>query len=542
MTHCYLLVEALNFDSTVFDTNQISIIRGSSLLATEAIRRISEDILGSPHEVISTGASSGLFRLPESSDTQGLILDIKTLLCNTDSNSAPPFGTLVFGIECCRSSDYQTALAVLRSRLNTHQMQNISCVPDRGTGSTVCHYTGTRASDDNCTVTLATEDPRHLSKNAYQRFAYGRIHRDKQYELDKHSLGDQYRELQQRTTPDLQALASCQTMGNLNNKIAIIYADGNRFSQVRNQTDAAGRSQIQIDREFDAQLQKQRAHFRNNMIASYSGDTERFSESSLVACDTNVDVRQLRLETLLWGGDDMLFVVPAWYGFDWLNSILEYDWTFGQQKLTHAAGLVFCSVKTPIVRARGLAYDLCEHVKARQRASGSDPVSAYEYVTLESVDYPTVEHSHYLKKRYGNSLASIRPHYIKPGIKWTALHAACNTLINERYLSARAAHTIVQNAHNGTLAPYQQVDNWHESITSKNSQTSQLLELEKRYLSSHAQMTLTDICEQLMIVFKGLGCTAQMLNDDQQRIWCWIHLYELWNYLAPVSDQHSSHR
>jgi hypothetical protein len=60
----YLLVEAVNIDATVFDTTQISVIRGSSYLLARAIRTIARHPgLGAGLEALSIGGSSGLFRV-----------------------------------------------------------------------------------------------------------------------------------------------------------------------------------------------------------------------------------------------------------------------------------------------------------------------------------------------------------------------------------------------------------------------------------------------------------------------------------------------
>jgi len=60
----YLRVEAVNLDNFVYDTNDISTIRGGSFLLLDTVNRLesAHDLKGLL-EKVSTGASAGLFRI-----------------------------------------------------------------------------------------------------------------------------------------------------------------------------------------------------------------------------------------------------------------------------------------------------------------------------------------------------------------------------------------------------------------------------------------------------------------------------------------------
>jgi hypothetical protein len=101
---------------------------------------------------------------------------------------------------------------------------------------------------------------------------------------------------------------------------------------------------------------------------------------------------KLRFETLLWGGDEIIWVVPAWKGWWTLarfyKHVVETPWEFPPGKtLTLAAGLVFCHHNAPIHRIMRLAKtlgDLAKHDRNRNLAA---------YQILETFDHagPDVE-------------------------------------------------------------------------------------------------------------------------------------------------------
>ncbi|MBK6744819.1 MAG: hypothetical protein IPG66_18440 [Hydrogenophilales bacterium] len=111
----------------------------------------------------------------------------------------------------------------------------------------------------------------------------------------------------------------------------------------------------------------------------------------------------IRLEILLWGGDEMMFVVPAWKGW-WLLDFFfskSEDWEapVGEQsdRLHHAAGLVFCHHNAPIARVKHLAKNLAELVKT---TLGDDKPnrSGCAYLALESFDSVGLDLERYLDR------------------------------------------------------------------------------------------------------------------------------------------------
>ena len=79
----YIRVEAVNICNAIADTNNISIIRGGSLLLKQAIEDIKKKF-EKEVEAISTGASIGVFRVIE--EKKGVLTlpqDIVNFLNNT---------------------------------------------------------------------------------------------------------------------------------------------------------------------------------------------------------------------------------------------------------------------------------------------------------------------------------------------------------------------------------------------------------------------------------------------------------------------------
>src|SRR5439155_23707913 len=91
-----------------------------------------------------------------------------------------------------------------------------------------------------------------------------------------------------------------------------------------------------------------------------------------------------RLETLLWGGDELIWVVPAWQGWKILSLFYRQstNWNFAAQPLTHAAGMVFCHHNAPIHSITALAKTLAEVAKEKSRDQ-----NLFAYLVLESFDH-----------------------------------------------------------------------------------------------------------------------------------------------------------
>jgi hypothetical protein len=179
----------------------------------------------------------------------------------------------------------------------------------------------------------------------------------------------------------------------LQDKMAVIYVDGNSFGNIQRTACKSRQSQ----QDFDDLVQGKRKELLQKLIKRMDADNEKNNWW------TKKWLR--RIETLLWGGDEIIWVVPAWKGWEVMSFFFEQtkDWQFpdgpadapGFQPLTHSAGLVFCSCKAPIHRVTGLAKHLAEAAKSVSREKNQVICEV-----LESFDHAGTDLEDYWSRRY----------------------------------------------------------------------------------------------------------------------------------------------
>jgi hypothetical protein len=90
-----------------------------------------------------------------------------------------------------------------------------------------------------------------------------------------------------------------------------------------------------------------------------------------------------RFETLMWGGDEFTFVLPAWKGWELATLIHDAvkDWKSpGGDEMTFATGLVFGPYKSPIRDLKNAASSLVDAAKSGK------PSARWQALAFESVD------------------------------------------------------------------------------------------------------------------------------------------------------------
>jgi hypothetical protein len=174
-------------------------------------------------------------------------------------------------------------------------------------------------------------------------------------------------------TDDLQTLSAKvktipESTGNLSDKIAVLYADGNGFGAIANA--AAEKDELA---KWDEDVRSMRSELMKKIVEAAKKD-----KGMLHANDT------LRLETLLWGGDEFIFVVPAWRGWALWRFVHEQtnEWKYDRKALTHAFGLTFSHAKAPIHRIVRLAKSLADEGKKVTKET-----STLTWNALESFDH-----------------------------------------------------------------------------------------------------------------------------------------------------------
>jgi len=149
-------------------------------------------------------------------------------------------------------------------------------------------------------------------------------------------------------------------------KLAVLYLDGNGFGKL-------GRQRLKEGLEkFTTWSEGIQSH--------HNGLLERILDAATRDKEwMNYD--KVRLETLLWGGDEIIWVVPAWKGWELVKLVFASAHAINERPVSYSAGLVFCHVKSPIKDIVELAIRLGNTAKA---ACKDDDRLAYE--VLESLD------------------------------------------------------------------------------------------------------------------------------------------------------------
>ena len=483
----YLRIEGINLSSVLYDTPQISVIRGASYLLRNATTELPELIKQYSQstielEPVSTGASVGLYRCM-TNNHDALVKGVENILKHHDQ-----YRYFTFVVDAVKASEsYTHTLEELVALNRWQQMQSPSLsLQDLNKSSTEpCSWNGILPSDHY--FLYKNDNKQSVSKSVHVRFMAGRELRSSFYTKE---AGEEFSSYQ--FTDDLHQLSGFSDKHNLNEKIAVIYVDGNRFGKLQ-------REQCKTEeslKNFDETMRG----FRKEYLADFLRYIQNHPEY-------NTADHKLRLEILLWGGDEILLVVPAWCGLDALSFFFEKSrhWTFNKLPLTHSAGIVFSHDKTPIKRLSDLAKDLAENVK--DELPNQSPIdlhamrNGFDYLVLESVDYPTESLTAFRTKVFQEPLIKIRKTLAPPDchllqrltniltdIPKGQCHTLVKSIIQEQSLSGRAEQALLRL----------------QAVTEKD-------QINK--LQGVLAENLQDIFEQ---------------NIRQE--WQWIHLLELWDY------------
>lgn len=291
-------------------------------------------------------------------------------------------------------SSYSLGNEALVATNRWRQLETPSVVPpSRGSeGTRPCGINGILPGSE--ARQYYNDDPVNVSSSVLKRRTAGReakrsifIRAGSRFDSDPASK-------KSRNAPDLASLCKNPSMGRLNGKMAVIYADGNDFGKTRRES---VQSWEDLQR-WDACAGNLRTELIDNML-------QRIRPSS-----KNSDADGFPFEVLLWGGDELCWVVPAWWGWAAVESILEVYSTqsfagrdsAGQSTnspLRVKLGVVFCQANTPIRRARSLAGKIADLAKdhrnklMRQKDTTPNDKTQLEnrswvaYQVLESVDH-----------------------------------------------------------------------------------------------------------------------------------------------------------
>ena len=394
-------IEGVNLSHVLDDTRQLSVRRGGSMLLRQAVKDI-ENMTELPEswETISSGASTGLFQF--TSDSLQSAQKNKDHIVDFLNNHQQykHFSFVVDVVPLLRDAAgkdnfKQTVEAVIaKNRFAQFQQPTLTYHDTPGT-----EKTGQPCSWDNINPALQGDTVKRkqgkvsalVSAFTNIRHNYGRKEKK---EFINREIGKNY-----EYTWNLQTLSHTPDFSHCNDKIAVLYFDGNSFGKI--QKNCVSKKEL---KRFDNEIQSKRRDF----LRQLAEDANRDKDFCTVDHQQGQRIENaIRLEVLLWGGDEIMLVVPAWKGMEVLQEFYRTsrDWKFIDDKgkthpLTHAGGLVFCHHKTPLDRIRTLAEEMANHIKAQQKNADANPKNLYHYLVLESVDFPTRPFLDFIGKQY----------------------------------------------------------------------------------------------------------------------------------------------
>ena len=352
MTDYFFHVEAVNFSPTVYDTSDISTIRGGGFYLLDRIKTLAAE---TPYSsgLIAEGASKLVFRISLESDKDADRERKKILekLYSDWSDEDKCLKEVMFLVAYVKETEnFQEDIARLMGMVRTRQMQNPSV---RIFSETL--YGGISGAFDGFNHVLPAYEylkgkEKNISKFTFDRRKGGIALRKSIYKkvLDDPGLLEKL-----DFTDSLEDLSVDPKQGNLNGKIAYIYIDGNKFGKLQSGFDDRQYS------KFDHKINEFKKELLKELFKLAKG--KPWFENN----------KKIRLETLLWGGDEIAFIVPAWVGWTVMktfyetvekgnNMILEWD---HDKALTFAMGVVFTHHKNPIRNLNAVVRDLAEAVK-----------------------------------------------------------------------------------------------------------------------------------------------------------------------------------
>ena len=427
-------LEGVDFATHLDDTTNLSVIRGASLGMLAAGQEALGILPG--HTLHFAGASIALLSGPGNlaageAAARTLLVHLATSGAAPDRTGAtPPFAHLRFVVGVAADNG---KLGPRQAQARARRMQIAGRFPRPGIPATLgpmgeCRFSGHRIADDWLALTdrharaYLRESPagptppslRHVpvSTSARARWHYGRVQRQRFY-ADRpalaacvprdhgftESLDDLValrRDAPRGAGADLAAAIEGERKMRRNlplsllGKIAVIYADGKGFGRIRAAMGGTPTALGRFSAEADAAVQAGMAAALR-CLATRADDPDPPARAPAVFLDDEVagstppvPGRQLRFEVLLYGGDEICFVAPAWYGLEMAAAFFDAvrGRTVDGHMLTFRMGVALVPFNMPIRASFGLAKSLAEMATL--------PGNAVSIHAFESVEPPAV--------------------------------------------------------------------------------------------------------------------------------------------------------
>ena len=376
-----LRVEAVNLDGFMGDSQDISTIRGGSLILLDTV----EGLAGRHPELtkVFTGASVGLFEF-EAADDQAAEAMRSSLAVELAGNAPGRAGAntryATFQVAVTRvvAGGFQDASSRLLTQIRVQQLQSPTTIlpkaADQWLG--VCEIDDLRPAEKQIYRQGGVANPESMQKKmnvslaTESRRLYG-INRKREFLVSRQAC-----DKTQEVVNDFEQLTDYPPAGLLHRKLALIFLDGNRFGSFAKSCKTPGDS-----RAWASFVQQNQDAFLKHLLSlgNATGAMTPWLWSGEVVTNEGQPKsksRAFRLEVLRWAGDDMLFVVPAWCGWKVLGEFYRVFGTlpgvngnppttrsWGGTEVTHAGSIIFAHHNAPIQPLIHLAEKLVLEAK-----------------------------------------------------------------------------------------------------------------------------------------------------------------------------------
>ena len=547
-----VLVEAVNLNKTAFSTEQLSVSRSGSRILNEWPSLFCEressnssDIFGGnvrsfdwPEEfkfdAISTGGARLCGVLEVGSGSNKTVhadwnptTQQQSIYDYLESIAVLNFANFVCSVEPIQSDFYEAyQRAQANNRVIQYEQLDVSLppwntVPDIGP----CSIDDKAPAD--ATIITPENKPLAVSAHIKKRIEIGRQLRAPP-PLDRH-----------KTTQSLEHLALSDDKlqpweSKLAGKVAYLYLDGNQFG--RHEKEAARIGYQQLSR-WDRELSKNYSKLLTALNHSFSDSESWFLHPP--DTENKPEEKSLRFELLQGGGDDLLFVVPAWTAIDAILTTFRSTrrWQFSGRNLTFSIGMVICHSNAPVRNAIALAKQLSEEAKASRRSllakqyAETHASNAIAYQILESFDH--------MGGDYQRARDAQRPAFMS----WTESTLSpefieeLQLVKRNTRLSNSTRHSLLQRIHNNNIAGFNVQLQRHIQLSAQNASS--------RPGASHTgdQRDSSDQDSPLPVWFEnsmtrgedGVESALTMRADTSDCI-AWHHLLSLWDLLGKTHD------
>ena len=555
----YLRVEGVNLASYVYDTDNLSTIRGGGLTLLELPKKVEEWMKDFSKEklpikdikAISCGASWGLYSFSLSDPGKDLVpaeltrfirrrlneshsVNLNKTLTVIDKSGEqatrkikgrpslePVHATVMVEVtEAGKEAYFQEDRERLSALLRWRQMCSPTVAfPSVEKGPVEVENEGKKAKRRVCELdyvrpaALSSEHRingriRAVSASCYSRYQYGAWGKSDEWYSEVTGLKDlplfthHFHELagEESDCPDPE--------NSLYGKMAVIYIDGNHFGRLQGKHCKTPKDQEAFDRKLRLEYQ---ARALGSLLEKIRNEPAWINEITLdddcpfLDCQSGDKIKKIRLETLLWGGDEVIWVVPAWRGWWFLGQYFNLvggglgrsPWSFKGQPMTFAAGLIFCHNTAPIYRIKELARRLAEMAKGVSRKK-----NMVAYQVLESFDMAGPDFESFIRGR------------CPEGIK-----------IDEMVLDGRDMLDIA---------------GYFQGIKGQIPKRALYRAVQALYSGpEEAERPMDDITAQLDREARHcLDCLSGCFEGEKSM---WLHLLELWDYLVMPQGEGGGH-